>query len=159
MSSRECPFEESVMTAASSGQWSPELETHRNSCLSCAELTLVVAALRDDAADLVELETPLPDPSAIWMRARLASRERDFRRATSGIAWVQRTTVAVAVAIGLAFAPWLWRLVTGALSGVDLTLPAAQLPRAAGSPLAVVIGSLVILGALAFWELTAVRES
>ena len=157
--SKPCRFEEAVAAAARSGDWSPELEAHRDGCLSCAELTLVVAALAADAEELATLDAPLPDPSPIWLRARLATRERDYDRATRAIVWVQRAAMALALAIGIAFAPGLWELVSGAFSGLDLSISAPNLPRAAGSPLLVLVVSLVILGLLAIFELTTAQEN
>ena len=49
MKTRSCPHEEAVTAAARSGEWSDELRDHREGCLICAELTLVVAALAGDA--------------------------------------------------------------------------------------------------------------
>ena len=159
MTVRSCPHEEAVAAAACSGEWSPELEAHRDSCLTCAELTLVVAALSTDAEELVGMEAPLPDPGPIWLRARLASRERDYRRATRAIVWLQRATVAAAVAVGLAFVPGLWNLITVAVAGLDFSSPVAGLPRVAGSPLLVFVISMLVLGGLALWELTFAQEN
>ncbi|MCW8983760.1 MAG: hypothetical protein OQK55_00330 [Thermoanaerobaculales bacterium] len=153
--SKPCPFEDAVAAAARSGDWRPELRAHRDGCLSCAELTLVVAALAADAEELAAIDVPLPDPAPIWLRARLASREQQFQRATRTIVWVQRAAVALAVAVGLAFAPGLWELVSGMFSGINLSLSAPDLPRAAGSPLLVLVVSMLVLGGLALWELTA----
>ena len=155
MTAKPCPREEAVASAARSGDWSPELKTHRDGCLTCAELTLVVAALATDAEELAAIDAPLPDPAPIWLRARLASREQQFQRATRAIIWVQRAAVALAVAVGLAFAPGLWELVSGMFSGINLSLSAPDLPRAAGSPLLVLVVSMLVLGGLALWELTA----
>jgi len=143
-----------VAAAARSGDWSPELKAHRDGCLTCAELTLVVAALVTDAEGLAAMDVPLPDPAPIWLRARLATRERAYHRATRAIAWIQRAAVAVALAVGLAFAPGLWNLIKGAYSSLDLSSPVADLPRAAGSPLVVIVVSMLVLGGLALWELT-----
>jgi hypothetical protein len=159
MTTRPCPYEEQVTAAAQSGEWTAELEAHRDGCLACAELTLVVSALTTDAEKLAFLDTPLPDPAPIWMRARLATREQDLRRATRAIAWVQRAAVAVALAVGLFFAPGLWDLVRGFVSNLDLIAPVAKLPRAAGSPLLVIVMSLAVLAVLAFFELTAAHEN
>ena len=158
MTDRACPYEESVTEAARSGKWGSELEEHRNGCLSCAELTLVVAAFTTDAETLEALDAPLPDPSAIWLRARLAARERDFHRATQAIVWVQRAAIAAALAVGMAFTPGLWKVAKSAMAGLDLASPLADLPRAAGSPLLVVIISMVVLGGLAFLEFTSMSE-
>ena len=159
MNTKPCPFEEAVAAAARSGQWSPELQTHRDGCLTCAELTLVVAALATDAEELAAINAPLPDPAPIWLRARLASRERQYQRATRAIVWVQRAAMAIALAIGFAFAPGLWELVSGTFSGLNLSLSAPDLPRTAGSPLLVVVVSMLVLGGLALWELTVAQEN
>ena len=158
MSAKTCPHEDAVTAAATSGDWSPELRAHRDGCMTCAELTLVVAALAADAEFLSDESIALPDPGLIWMRSRLAARERKFHRATRGIVMVQRAAVAVAVAIGLAFAPGLWNLIKGAFVGLSFGSPVAGLPRAAGSPLLVLIISLTVLGLLAISELTATPE-
>jgi hypothetical protein len=126
--------------------------------MTCAELTLVVAVLAVDAESLLDESIALPDPGLIWMRSRLAAREQKFHRATRGIVMVQRAAVAVAAAIGLAFAPGLWNLVKGAVSGLSFGSSIAGLPRAAGSPLLVLVISLTVLGLLAISELTATPE-
>jgi hypothetical protein len=159
MTTKPCPHEEAVTIAARSGDWSPELKAHRDGCLTCAELTLVVAALAADAEELAAIDVPLPDPAPIWLRAKLASRERQYHRATRAIVWVQRAAVAIALAIGIAFAPGLWELVSGAFSGLDLSISAPDLPRSAGSPLLVTVVSLLVLGLLAVFELTSAREN
>ena len=159
MTAKPCSHEEAVTAAARSGDWSPELKAHRDGCLTCAELTLVVAALTTDAEELAAIDAPLPDPTPIWLRAQLASREQQFQRATRAIVWVQRAAVAVTLAVGLAFVPGLWNLVKGAFSSLDLSSPVADLPRAAGSPLLVIVVSMLVLGGLALWELTAAQEN
>ena len=159
MTAKPCSHEKEVTAAARSGAWSPELKAHRDGCLTCAELTLVVAALAADAEELAAIDAPLPDPAPIWLRAKLANRERQFERATRAIVWVQRAAVAVALAVGLAFAPGLWALVSGAFSGVSFNVSAPDLPRTAGSPLLVLVVSMLVLGGLALWELTAAQEN
>jgi hypothetical protein len=159
MSTTPCPHEEAVLAAARSGDWSPELKAHRESCMTCAELTLVVVALAADAEELEAIDVPLPDPTPIWLRASLASRERDFQRATRAIVWVQRVAVAIGLAIGIAFAPGLWRLVAGAFAHLSSSVSVPDLPRASGSPLLMFVVSLLVLGGLALWELTVAREN
>jgi len=159
MTAKPCSHEEAVTAAARSGDWSPELKAHRDGCLTCAELTLVVAALATDAEELAAIDAPLPDPTPIWLRAQLASREQQFQRATRAIVWVQRAAVAVTLAVGLAFVPGLWNLVKGAFASLDLSSTVADLPRAAGSPLLVIVVSMLVLGGLALWELTAAQEN
>ncbi len=161
MSDTRCPYEEKVADAARSGEWNSELAAHRDGCMTCAEVTLVTAALADDAEMLMDESLALPDPTLIWMRAQLARREHDFKRATRAIVWVQRATIAVVMAVGLAFAPGFWGLLKSAISGLDFSFGAsvAELPRAAGSPVLVVIVSMLVLGGLALWELTVAQEN
>jgi hypothetical protein len=159
MTAKPCSHEEAVTAAARSGDWSPELKAHRDGCLTCAELTLVVAALATDAEELAAMDAPLPDPAPIWLRARLASRERQYDRATRAIVWVQRAAIAIALAVGIAFAPGLWEFVSGAFSDLNLSISAPDLPRSAGSPLLVLVVSLLVLGLLAVFELTSAQEN
>ena len=159
MSHETCPHENDVATAARSGEWSQELRTHRDGCLICAELTLVTAALASDAEMLMDETIPLPDPGLIWMRAQLAEREHKFHRATRAIVWVQRMTIAVVAAIGLAFAPGLWGPAKRVFSSFSLASPFADLPRAAGSPMLVLLVSVLVLGGLALWEMTAAQQN
>ena len=159
MKDQRCSREDAVAAAARSGNWTPELRAHRDGCMSCAEVTLVVAAMTADAGQLMDIERPLPDPGVIWFRAQLANRENMLRRATRAIVWVQRATIAVVAAIGLAFAPGLWTAVKAFAAGLELDSAAGNLPRAAGSPVLVVVTSLLVLGVLALWELTAVGEN
>ena len=154
----DCPHEEAAAAAARTGDWSPELRVHRDGCMTCAELTLVVAALAADAEELMHDPRALPDAGLIWLRARLARRENKFHRATRAIVVVQRATIAVVAAIGLAFAPGLWDLVRGAFSSLSFSPSIQGLPRAAGSPLLVLVVSLTVLGALALWELTGAKQ-
>ncbi len=159
MKSQFCVHEDAVAAAARTGEWSPELRAHRDGCMTCAELTLVAAALAADAEQLADEAIPLPDPGVIWLRAQLAQREHDFRRATRGIVWVQRLAIAVVVAIGVTLAPGFWALVGKFVAGLDLGSAAAELPRAAGSPTLVLVTSLLVLGGLALWELTMAHEN
>jgi hypothetical protein len=122
-------------------------------------LTLVVAALGADAEELAAIEAPLPEPAAIWLKAQLASRELQYQRATRAIIWIQRMAVAIAVAIAIAFAPGVWSFLTGVFADLSLNLSVPNLPRAAGSPLLVLVASMVILGLLAVFELTATQEN
>jgi hypothetical protein len=158
MTYRACPFEDAAAEAARTGNWSPELQAHRDGCMVCTEATLVAAALAADAEELTADPRPLPDPQLIWLRATLDARRQQLDRATRGILWVQRATWMAAAAIALTFGPRLWRLIEGLFDSIRTLGSVADLPRAAGSPFLVLALSLTILGGLALYELTAVRE-
>ena len=159
MTTTTCPHEEAVAAAVRSGIWSPDLRAHRDGCLRCAELTLVIAALTADAEELAAIDAPLPEPAAIWLRAQLASRELQYQRATRAIIWIQRLAVAIAMAVAIAFAPGVWSFFTGVFADLSLNFLVPNLPRAAGSPLLVLMVSMIVLGGLALWELTAAHEN
>jgi len=152
MTTRPCPYEDAVAAAARSGDWSPELGAHRNECLSCAEVTLVAAALAADADELVDAAPPLPDPGMIWLRARLSARERKFHHATRWIGLVQKAAFVCAAAVALAFVPDLWGFVSSVFTTLNVTSPVSSLPRAAGSPTLVIVASMAVLGVLAMLE-------
>jgi hypothetical protein len=95
----------------------------------------------------------------IWVRAQLAEREQTLQKATRGIAIVQRAALAVVMAIFIAFAPALWRAINSVASALQGSAPALDVPRAAGSPLLVIVMSMVVLGGLALWEMTFAREN
>lgn len=155
MSRTSCPHEDAVAEAARTGRWTEELLAHREECLLCAELTLVVAALATDAEALESDPRPLPEPEAIRLRARLEARRRKLERATRPIVWMQRLALVIAAGLGLTFAPKLWGLVSGLFSEAD---PLDALPRSAGSPLLVLVVSALVLGGLFVWELTMPQE-
>ncbi len=156
MSRTSCPYETAVSAAARSGEWTEELLAHRDGCLVCAELTLVVAALTTDAEALTSDPRPLPEPEVVWLLARLDARRRKLERATRPIVWMQRLALVVAGAVGLTFAPALWGLLRGMVAGADPL--AGSLPRAAGSPLLVLVASALALGGLFVWEMTMPQE-
>ena len=62
------------------------------------------------------------------------------------------------MAVALALAPELWEVVHGWSLKLDLG-SSVSLPRAAGSPLLVVIASMLVLGMMAVFELTTSSES
>ena len=155
MKPENCPHENAIAAAARSGEWSPELRAHRDGCMTCAELTLVTAAMALDAEALMDESLPLPDPGVIWLRARLQEKEHDFQRATRAIVWVQRATLAVVAAAGLAFAPGFLGSVKSVFSGFQFSVPLSDYPGAASSPMLVIVVSMLVLGGLALWEMTA----
>ena len=158
-SHENCPHEDAIVRASTSGQWTEELRAHRDGCLTCAELTLVTAAMAADAEALLSDPRPLPDPTVIWVRAQLAEREEILKKATRGIVVVQRAAMAVVIAVLLAFAPTMWRAISSVASAFQNNAPALEVPRAAGSPLLVIVMSMVVLGGLALWEMTFAREN
>jgi hypothetical protein len=151
-----CAFEDEVVRAARNGRWSEQLAAHRDRCPICAEVSLVAAALAADAEELVVDAPAPPDPGLIWLRARLAARERQVRKATRVISVVQKIAIVCTVSVALSFAPAVWRSLTEAVSRVDVE--PAVLTGGTGFPIPVLVGSVILLGILAVAELTALPE-
>jgi hypothetical protein len=151
-----CPNEDAVARAAGSGTWNEELAGHRDRCPICTEVSMVVAALAADADELAAHAPPPPDPGLIWLRSRLAARERQVKKATRWISVVQKTALASTVSVAIAFAPHVWRSLTEAFSRLDVEPAVAT--GGAGFPIPVLVGSFVLLGILALAELTGIRE-
>lgn len=151
-----CPNEDAVARAAGSGNWNEELAGHRDRCPICAEVSMVVAALAADGDEFAAHAPPPPDPGLIWLRSRLAARERQVKKATRWISLVQKSALVCTVSVVIAFAPQVRRLVAEAVSRVDVE--PAVLTGGAGFPIPVLVGSIILLGILAVAELTALPE-
>jgi hypothetical protein len=68
-----CIYEQSVLEAASSGQWAEPLRRHFAGCALCQE-SLQVSSWMRDFAETTHEARQLPDPRLIWLKARLAQR-------------------------------------------------------------------------------------
>ena len=72
MSVFHCPRERDVTMASSAGRWMEELNAHTASCRHCRKAALVASAF-----GVASLRPPSGiSPSTIWLRARLARRQR-----------------------------------------------------------------------------------
>ncbi len=149
---KNCGYEEAVMAAVQSGHWSDELLEHRESCLVCAEVTLVASLLVDDAENLAAEEHSLPDPRVLWLRASLEKRRNVTLRATLLISWMQRATLAATVGILAFFAPNLLSMFRGAGHQIvgSLTLP--DLPATVAAPALVLLLTFSTLALMALWN-------
>ena len=155
---KNCGYEEAVTTAVRSGQWSDELLEHRESCLVCAEVTLVASLLITDAESLAAEELSLPDPRLLWLRASLDKRRNVSLRATMLISWMQRATLAVTVGILAFFVPNLLSMFKGAGRQIlgSLTLP--DLPATVAAPALVLLLTFSTLALMALWNEYAERS-
>ena len=80
-SSKGCPQEASVLTAARTGQWDEALEAHAAACPACGEVALVSGSLRTFARE-TEGHHRLPDPYLVWLKAKLTERQVASQRAS-----------------------------------------------------------------------------
>lgn len=94
MKPQPCEFEESVLRAAQTNHWDPELEAHVSRCAACTELVGVSEWMRQCAeASVVDLR--LPDPSRIWWKAQLLQRHEAQEQAVRPIRIFQNAAFVV----------------------------------------------------------------
>jgi hypothetical protein len=119
----ECPHEDDVLAAVSTGRWpervEPELRAHVAQCEVCRDVVVTVAAFAEDAeiaeiaegAEGAEMRRRLPDAGAVWLRAQLKARVEATRLAERPITVAQ--AIGFASMVGLlgalfgAASPWL----------------------------------------------------
>lgn len=146
-----CRYETDVVTASREGRWTEALRDHAASCLGCAEIALVVAALAEDFDAMVLDNAPLPDPKIVWIRSRLKARQERSHQATRVITWVQRLTILCVAAVAIFFGSGL----RGLFSGLRTLIPSAELadlPLLISGPAAVLGLTFVVMALMAFWN-------
>ena len=141
----ECPREQEVLDAVTSGQW-PErvdegLRQHTAECSLCVDVVEVAHALQADH-DVAMKDVHIPAASVVWWRAEMRTRHEAARIAARPISIVQAFAAAATVGVGLAIlglvTPWIagwfsrlmavvseFGLASGAESGI---LPTLGLP-------------------------------
>jgi hypothetical protein len=141
-----CPFEPNVTEAAESGAWSEALRAHTRSCEDCAAAAEVASWMRD-LAKHDDREHILPDPSVLWLKAKLLGSSAAVERAALPIT---RSLIAAYVVIAAGWATlltWKW---SALVAWMDAMNP-GRIAAAAGStaPATVSMTVLVTLVVLA----------
>jgi hypothetical protein len=75
MTKRECDYEVGVIRAAKDGSWTDELRTHLKSCQNCRDAVLIGSSLAGLAVSTA-VPTSLPTAQVLWLKARIARRQR-----------------------------------------------------------------------------------
>jgi hypothetical protein len=120
MSNFDCPYEDDVLAAVSTGRWpervDADLRAHVDHCVVCRDVVVTVAAFAQDtelaeSADARSGHSHLPDAGAVWLRSQLKARVEATRLAERPITVAQ--AVGFAAMVGLlgalfgAASPWL----------------------------------------------------
>ena len=105
-----CPFEPNVIEAAASGSWSESLRAHVASCADCAAAAevapwMVSFAKQDDREHI------LPDPTVLWLKAKLLQSSAAVERAALPITRVQIAAYLIIAAGWAALLTWKWSAV------------------------------------------------
>jgi hypothetical protein len=136
-----CPFEPNIIEAAASGAWSEALRAHTRSCEDCAAAAEVGAwmaelALRDDREHI------LPDPSVLWLKAKLLGTSAALERAALPIT---RTLIAAYLVIAAGWATlltWKWSALVAWMNALN---PGRIAVSAAGTTGAATLSTTVLI--------------
>ena len=150
MTPRTCPFEDRVLAAVTSGDWSARadqsLRSHVMDCVTCADLAMVGGLLKDDHRAAVA-EANVPSSGQVWWRAQVRARAEAQRAAARPIFIAQAIAAAAIVGLIAAIVSWLWPKVPAAGS----LLHAAGAPADLGAVAWLAIGAWIILAPVALY--------
>jgi hypothetical protein len=110
----ECPREQDVVNAVTTGQWpdrsGQELADHVRECAGCRDLVAILAPLAGSFTE-ARADAQVPASGAVWWRAQVRARQEAMRAAERPIAVVHAVAGVAAAAIVLLVAvfgsPWL----------------------------------------------------
>jgi hypothetical protein len=145
MSADPCRREDELLDALQRGYVGPELAAHVAACPACGELHAVAGALLDDRSAALAA-APVPAAGTMWWRMRLRHRREAEATARRSLLVGQALTLAVAVALLVAF------------FGAELVEVGRGLAATlrVHTVLALALGALGVLAPLAGW--IAVRQ-
>lgn len=139
MNNETCRFEEQVIDAIGSNDWTADLRSHAASCPVCHPTLKAASAMRRLSASLAGAEYPPVNHRALWFRAQIVRRER---RLSIVDLVLFLSSLGVALAGLVAIVLWNWDSLCALLGGIS---------PASGSQLSLLI---VAGGAALLWVLT-----
>lgn len=101
----ECPFEPNVLDAVSNDAWTESLRAHVSSCDDCAAAA-EVAPWMIRFSGLDERTHILPDPSVLWLKAKLLQSTAAVQRAALPITRLQIASYLIIAACWAALLTW-----------------------------------------------------
>jgi hypothetical protein len=105
--SEACRFEPQVLRAAQEDRWTDALRTHVSWCDDCVA-AMSVAPWMGQFARISDREHILPDPSIIWLKAKLLQTTKDVSRVTRPLTVMQMIAYAIVAAGWAAVLLWKW---------------------------------------------------
>jgi hypothetical protein len=136
-----CPFEPNVIEAAESGQWSESLRAHAASCTDCAAAA-EVSAWMVGFAKVDDREHILPDPTVLWLKAKLLQSSAAVERAALPITRAQIAAYLVLAAGWASLLTWKWSALQAWITAMN---PGRIVEGAAGAASAATLSVTVLV--------------
>lgn len=111
-----CRYEPEVLRAAAEDRWTDALRRHLAECDECIA-TASVAPWLDRFAHISDREHILPDPSVVWLKAKLLQGTADAGRAARPLDVVQMVAYLVVAGGWAGLLTWHWPAVEKWMSG------------------------------------------
>jgi len=108
--SETCRFEPEILRAAAADHWTDALRDHLRECDHCIAAA-AVAPWMGRFARISDREHILPDPSVVWLKARLLQGSADAGRAGRPLDMAQLIAYMVVAGGWAAFLMWRWNTI------------------------------------------------
>jgi hypothetical protein len=150
--SEACRYETAVLRATANDDWSEELRAHLGTCDDCVA-AVSVAPWMGAFARMSDRQHILPDPSLVWLKAKLLQGTADASRAARPLDALQLIAYAVVAGGWAALLTWKWDAIETWLRGLTpsaLVVSAARAETLSMSFFAVlfVLASMTVMLAL-----------
>lgn len=147
-----CRYESEVLRAAAEDRWTDALRRHLTECDECIAAASV-APWMDRFANISDREHILPDPSVVWLKAKLLQGTAEAGRAARPLDIVQMIAYVVVAGGWAGLLMWYWPSVERWLhsftpSGIVMTAASAQSVSIASLGLVFVLASVTVMLAL-----------
>jgi hypothetical protein len=144
-----CRREADVLRAARDDRWTDNLRSHLAECEDCA-MTASVAPWMTSFARVGDREHLLPDPSIVWLKAKLLQGTAEANRATRPLTIAQMVSYVIVAGGWAAVLTWKWEAIAKWMTGLT---PAGMITNAASLSLSFfavvfVLASMTVMLAL-----------
>lgn len=113
-----CRHEPDVLRAAAEDRWTDALRRHLTECDECVA-TASVAPWMDRFAHISDREHILPDPSVVWLKAKLLQSTADVGRVSRPLDVVQMLAYLVVAGGWAGLLMWHWPAIQKWMSGLS----------------------------------------
>jgi hypothetical protein len=150
--SEGCRYEPEILRAAEEDRWTDSLRRHLTECDDCIAAATVAPWL-DRFANISDREHILPDPSVVWLKAKLLQGTADAGRAGRPLDIVQMVAHVVVAGGWAGLLMWYWPTVQTWLNsftpaGIVTTAARAQSLSIPILAMVLVLGSMTVMLAL-----------